>query len=51
MGSIADVVIAPEAGHVIANDESLITSANDKLLRLVQKLDKEVERLLVEEKR
>jgi len=51
MGSIADVVIAPEAGHAIANDERTITAANDELLRLVQKLDKEVEQLLAKEKR
>jgi hypothetical protein len=46
MGSIADVVIAPEAGHTVAHDEKLVRAANDKLLRLVQSLDKEVGRLL-----
>jgi len=51
MGSIADVVIAPEAGHAIANDERTITAANDELLVLVQKLDKEVAQLLANEKR
>lgn len=49
MGSIADVVIAPEAGHTIAPDEKLIKAANDNLHRLVQSLDKEVDRLLERE--
>ena len=49
MGSIADVVIAPEAGHRIADDERVIKAANDKLLDLAQQLDKVVGRLLSKE--
>jgi hypothetical protein len=49
MGSIADVVIAPEAGHAIAHDDRVIAAANDTLLRLVQDLDREVDRLLAKD--
>lgn len=48
MGSIADIVITPEAGHRIANDRNAIDEANERLIRLVQRLDREVERLLVD---
>jgi len=50
MGSIGDVVIAPEAGHTITDDDRAINAANEKLLRLVEELDKEIDRLLSREK-
>ena len=46
MGSIADVVICPQAGHDIPNDMPTIKAANDKLLKLVDELDREVTREL-----
>jgi hypothetical protein len=42
MGSIADVVICPQAGHNISNDKSTIKAANDRLLELTKKLDADV---------
>ncbi len=46
MGSIGDVVICPEAGHAIANDENEIRNANDRLLELVMAIDREISALL-----
>jgi hypothetical protein len=46
MGSISDIVICPEAGYNIPNDESAIKAANDTLLGLVGRLDAEVTRQL-----
>ena len=46
MGSIADIVICPEAGHIIPNDPQAIRAANDTLLRLVGELDAEVTKRL-----
>ncbi|HEX8252205.1 MAG TPA: hypothetical protein VF846_03570 [Thermoanaerobaculia bacterium] len=45
MGSIADVVIAPECGHSITADEREIRRANARLLELVAALDEETLRL------
>jgi hypothetical protein len=47
MGSIADVVICPQAGHRISSNESEIRKANARLLQLVHDLHQEVEKLLV----
>ena len=46
MGSIADIVIAPETGYRISEDEREIKHANRNLLDLVEQLDREIERLL-----
>jgi hypothetical protein len=46
MGSIADVVICPQAGHSISNDKGIIKAANDRLLGLVEKLDAELTKRL-----
>jgi len=46
MGSIGDIVICPEAGYSIQNEEGLIQKANDDLLRLVRLLDKCISSIL-----
>ena len=50
MGSIADVVIRPDATRSIDNDDRTIKKANETLLRLVAQLDKEVDNLLRSER-
>ncbi|MGH8673773.1 MAG: DUF6966 domain-containing protein [Burkholderiales bacterium] len=46
MGSIGDVVICPEAGHLISSDKKEIRKANERLLHLVHELDEEVDKML-----
>lgn len=46
MGSIGDIVICPQAGNRIANDEQAISAANDRLLNLVDDLSAETARYL-----
>ncbi|MBK8869725.1 MAG: hypothetical protein IPN19_01435 [Elusimicrobia bacterium] len=46
MGSVADIVITPEAGLSIPDNEEEIDKANDKLISLARALDQEIERLL-----
>jgi len=48
MRSIGDIVICPEAGATIPNDERGITAANETLLSLVERLHTEVTRMLGE---
>lgn len=48
MGSVADIVITPEAGLSIPDNEEEIEKANDKLISLARALDQEIERLMSE---
>lgn len=46
MGSVADIVICPEAGHDIPDDEVDVSRANTRLLDLVSAVYAEVQHLL-----
>ncbi len=46
MGSLGDLYITPEAGHLVAADDSSIRQANNGFLVLVRDLDREIGQLL-----
>ena len=46
MGSIGDIVICPENGHIISANENEITKANDQLRKLVNELASEINDIL-----
>jgi hypothetical protein len=46
MGSIGDIVICPENGHSISNEEAQIDDANERLKKFVSDLFNEIEKSL-----
>ncbi len=45
MGSIGDIVICPENGHSISNEEAQVNEANERLKKLVSDMFVEIEKL------
>jgi hypothetical protein len=48
MGSVADIVISPEAGLSIADNDEEIEKANNRLVSLARALDQEIEKLMID---
>lgn len=46
MGSIGDIVICPENGHSVSNEEAKVNEANERLRKFVSDLFVEIEKLL-----
>ncbi len=42
MGSMGDVVVCPENGHVVSGGEEAIAKANEQIKEIILKLDREI---------